>query len=186
MTISNETASITTQGNGSNKDFAYNFEVPYQADGTTVAVNVFTISASGVWTERTITTDFTITGVEDPAGGSVHYPVTGSALAAGTYLVVQRALDYVQGTALEDQGFRASSVEEALDTLVMQTQQLVARSLRLTLDACTVAQLPSSDTNIGTRGMVTDATATTYASIVAGGGSNIVPVYSDGEDWRIG
>jgi hypothetical protein len=34
--------------------------------------------------------------------------------------------------------------------------------------------------------MVTDATATTFHSIVAGTGSNIVPVFYDGTNWRIG
>jgi hypothetical protein len=33
---------------------------------------------------------------------------------------------------------------------------------------------------------VTDASATTFHSIVAGGGANVVPVFSDGTDWRIG
>lgn len=51
----------------------------------------------------------------------------------------------------------------------------------------TVAGLSSAATvGIGTRFIVTDATATTYASIVAGGGANTVPVYSDGTNWRIG
>jgi hypothetical protein len=36
------------------------------------------------------------------------------------------------------------------------------------------------------RSFVTDANATTFASIVAGGGANGVPVYSDGTNWRIG
>jgi hypothetical protein len=38
----------------------------------------------------------------------------------------------------------------------------------------------------GARGYVSDATATTFNSIVAGGGSNFVPVFSDGTNWRIG
>lgn len=38
----------------------------------------------------------------------------------------------------------------------------------------------------GKRRFVTDANATTFHSIVAGGGSNNVPVYSDGTNWRIG
>jgi hypothetical protein len=55
------------------------------------------------------------------------------------------------------------------------------------LAPCTVANLPTASTaNKGARGMVTDATATTFASIVAGTGKNVVPVYSDGTNWRIG
>lgn len=51
----------------------------------------------------------------------------------------------------------------------------------------TVSGLPSASTvGAGARSFVTDATATTFASIVAGGGSTGVPVYSDGTNWRIG
>lgn len=51
----------------------------------------------------------------------------------------------------------------------------------------TVATLPAAGTvGTGARSFVTDANATTFASIVAGGGSNQVPVYCDGTNWRIG
>ena len=50
--------------------------------------------------------------------------------------------------------------------------------------ACLVSELPASAA--GVRGFVTDATATTFASVVAGGGANGVPVYFDGTNWRIG
>lgn len=50
-----------------------------------------------------------------------------------------------------------------------------------------VASLPAAATaGKGARAFVTDANATTYASIVAGSGANNVPVYSDGTNWRIG
>jgi hypothetical protein len=47
-----------------------------------------------------------------------------------------------------------------------------------------VADLPTA--TVGRRAFVSDATATTFASIVAGGGANPVPVYADGTNWRIG
>jgi len=51
----------------------------------------------------------------------------------------------------------------------------------------TVAGLVAAATaGAGTKNFVSDATATTFASIVAGGGANVVPVYSDGTNWRIG
>lgn len=51
----------------------------------------------------------------------------------------------------------------------------------------TVAKLPSaSAAGVGARSYVTDATVTTFASIVAGTGGNAVPVVSDGTNWRIG
>jgi hypothetical protein len=51
----------------------------------------------------------------------------------------------------------------------------------------TVSTLPSaSASGTGYRAFVTDATVTTFASTVVGGGANRVPVYSDGTDWKIG
>lgn len=51
----------------------------------------------------------------------------------------------------------------------------------------TVANLSSAATvGAGAKSFVSDATATTFASVVAGGGANKVPVYSDGTNWRIG
>jgi hypothetical protein len=56
--------------------------------------------------------------------------------------------------------------------------------------ATTVASLPSASTaGAGSRHFVTDSTQTLSAGIgatVAGGGSNSVPVYSDGTNWLIG
>lgn len=48
-----------------------------------------------------------------------------------------------------------------------------------------VNALPTPGT-VGRRAFVNNATATTFASIVAGGGGNKVPVYDDGTNWRIG
>lgn len=62
---------------------------------------------------------------------------------------------------------------------------LVAGSYLRTV-ATTVSGLPSASVGAGARAFVTDATATTFASVVAGGGANGVPVYSDGANWRIG
>lgn len=49
----------------------------------------------------------------------------------------------------------------------------------------TVAALPASPAQ-GDRSFVTDATATTFLSTVAGGGSDKVPVVYDGTNWVIG
>jgi hypothetical protein len=48
----------------------------------------------------------------------------------------------------------------------------------------TVAGLPAGVA--GMRAFVTDATTTTFNAIVAGGGTNAVPVFSDGTNWKIG
>jgi hypothetical protein len=51
--------------------------------------------------------------------------------------------------------------------------------------AVAVADLPANP-GFYDQWMVSDATATTFWSVVAGGGANIVPVRWDGADWRIG
>lgn len=51
----------------------------------------------------------------------------------------------------------------------------------------TVGTLPAAATaGAGARAVVTDANATTFHAIVAAGGANVVPVFSDGTNWRIG
>lgn len=51
----------------------------------------------------------------------------------------------------------------------------------------TVAGLPpAARAGAGFRAFVTDASATTFHSTVASGGSNKVPVVSDGTNWLIG
>lgn len=61
------------------------------------------------------------------------------------------------------------------------------RPFYISTGSTTVASLASAATvGAGSRAFVTDATATTFLSTVAGGGSNKVPVVSDGTNWLIG
>ena len=46
--------------------------------------------------------------------------------------------------------------------------------------------LPAAESGVGARSFVTDSSVTTFGSVVAGGGANNVPVYSDGTNWRVG
>lgn len=53
--------------------------------------------------------------------------------------------------------------------------------------AVAVSALPAAATaGNGARATVSDATANTFHSLVAGGGSNMVPVFVDNGVWRIG
>ena len=49
----------------------------------------------------------------------------------------------------------------------------------------TVATLPVSP-SVGDRAFVTNANSTTFASIVAAGGTDVVPVFYNGTNWIIG
>jgi hypothetical protein len=50
----------------------------------------------------------------------------------------------------------------------------------------TVAQLPAAASNTNRRYLVTDANSSTFNATAAGGGANIVPVFSNGTVWKIG
>ncbi len=54
------------------------------------------------------------------------------------------------------------------------------------LTTTAVASLPSAAANTGRSFMVSDANDTTFWSVVAAGGTNVIKVTSDGADWRIG
>ena len=72
-------------------------------------------------------------------------------------------------------------VDSILGQLSAATQSTISTTVY------TVVTLPSAVTSgVGARSFVSDANATTFASIVAGSGANNVPVYSDGTNWRIG
>jgi hypothetical protein len=69
-------------------------------------------------------------------------------------------------------------IEENFDGVVCNTVQTLAS---------TYAQLPNATSaGAGTRAFVTDGSTATFGATVAGGGSNKVPVYSDGTNWKVG
>jgi hypothetical protein len=50
-----------------------------------------------------------------------------------------------------------------------------------------VAKLPdAAEAGVGARAFVTDSSVTTFGSTVAGSGSTVVPVYSNGAVWKVG
>lgn len=55
-----------------------------------------------------------------------------------------------------------------------------------TISTTVNALVAANSVNSGTRAYVTDGNTTTFYSVIGGGGSNGVPVFSDGTDWRVG
>lgn len=97
--------------------------------------------------------------------------------------VASGATAYLEGNRFPDAG----TVYSIAGTLApLRSGPAIHRGYVRT-EAVTVATLPAAATaGAGARHFVTDATATTFNSIVAGGGANAVPVCSDGTNWRIG
>lgn len=68
-----------------------------------------------------------------------------------------------------------------------QVDSTFASILDTSREVYVVAKLPNAaDAGVGTTAFVTDSSVSTFGSTVAGGGSTVVPVYSNGTDWKVG
>lgn len=150
MTITTTQSVVTAAGNGAATEFPYTFKIPLSTD-----LRVYlTELATGIVTNLT-TAQYSISGLGEPAGGAVTYPLSGSPLAAGNTLTIERVIPYTQTSAIPNQGaFYANTTEAVLDRLVMMMQQINAyhsRSVRAPtsddpLDEMPVAELRANKT----------------------------------------
>lgn len=126
MTITSSTARVNYSGNSSTQDFSVPFKF-FEDDHLVVIIR----SSAGVDTTQTLTTDYTVTGAGNPAGGQVSMltaPATGETLIIYRAVPLTQEIDYIANDP-----FPAESHEEALDKLTMITQQQqlgVSRSVR--------------------------------------------------------
>jgi hypothetical protein len=118
MTISSTTSKNTYNGDGSTTVFAYTFEI---LENTSILVQLKNTS-TGVITTKTLTTDYTVSGVGSSSGGNVTFVV---APPSGNTVLLIRSEAFTQLTHYPEYGtFPASTHEQALDRLTMLTQQL--------------------------------------------------------------
>lgn len=122
MTVSSQNSRIEQLGDGTTTAFAVNFYFLENSD-----LKVF---VNGVL--QTITTNYTVTGAGNPAGGTVTFV---SAPANGVEVVIFRDPAITQGLDyIDNDPFPAESHERGLDKLTMIAQRakdLVSRALRL-------------------------------------------------------
>ncbi len=117
MTISTTDSRISYNGNGVTTVFSFPYR--FLANGDLV---VLAVSAAGVETVKTLTTDYTLTGAGDDAGGSVTMLV---APASGTRLIIYRDTGITQETDyISGDPFPAETHERALDRLTMIAQEI--------------------------------------------------------------
>ena len=113
---------------------------------------------------------------------------TGALVFANTPTLVTPALGVANGTSLALGG--ATIGTDALAVTGSSAISGVNLALANRTAPIAVGSLPAAAAgNAGERRMVNDSNATMTAGIgavVAAGGANVVPVYSDGTDWRIG
>lgn len=122
MTIATTQSSATDQGNGVTTLFNYNFLIPSATDAIVTITNT---NVSPAATTTLASSQYVITGIDDSAGGTVQYPTSGPALAAGWYITISRILPFIQTYQISNQGdFYPQVVESALDYQMMCLQQL--------------------------------------------------------------
>lgn len=145
MTLSNTTSSITVAGDGLTSTFDFDFPLGGSAN---YAVLVLTTIGGG--TASVASTEFSLTGVDDPDGGTFTYPLVGSPISSGEYLTLYRTVPLVNNATIANQGnFAPTIVDGALDYETMALQQLQRQidTINATLTAGTTL---SGVTNIAT------------------------------------
>lgn len=136
MTVETNASSVTLAGNGATTSWPFAFLIPgaFDGDQSNVVLTVVDETVTPAVTTTILPGAYTITGVGNPAGGAVTYPLSGSPLAANMFITTQRVLAVVQSTEISNQGgFYPQVLEAALDYLTMLTQQQqaqIARSLQ--------------------------------------------------------
>jgi hypothetical protein len=129
MTVSSTTVKNSYSGDGSNDTFVYGFKIFASSD-----LQVIIRSATGTETTKTLTTDYTVTGVGTASGGNVVFEATAIPTATETVVLIRnvpqtQAIDYIANDP-----FPAETHEEGLDRATMTIQQMqeeVTRSIKL-------------------------------------------------------
>lgn len=127
MSISSTTNRVTYTGNGAVDTYSYTFRIFSQSDLLVVVKNTSTSAE----TTLTITTDYTVTGVGDAAGGTIILVNASQAwldgdgdLDTGWTITIRRKVSIIQATDIRNQGdFYPEVHEDAFDYSRMIDQQ---------------------------------------------------------------
>lgn len=165
MTISSTTNRNDYIGNGATSVYSYSFKIFSEND-----LLVTKRTTADVESTLVLTTDYTVTGVGEPSGGTITL-VAGN-LTSGYALTIRRVRDLTQETDIRNQGdFYPEGHEDAFDHFIMidqQQQDEIDRS----------AKFPETVD-------VTDFDPELPADLVGLDGYTIV-TNSDGDGWEVG
>jgi len=136
MTISSTTNRNDFVGNGATSTFSYSYKIFLEAE-----LEVRVEDLLGVVTPLTLTTDYTVTGAGETAGGTIVLVDSGQAWLTSGFLItdykisIQRTRTLTQATDIRNQGdFFPETHEDEFDKQIMNDQQLdrgIDRSLKL-------------------------------------------------------
>jgi len=129
MTISTTTIKNSYSGDGSNLNFTYTFKITDQDD-----IEVIIRSSNGTETVKTITTNYTVSGVGNAGGGTVSF-VSGQAPSSTETVILRRDTPQTQTMDLIDNDpMSADTIEDAHDKAIAIAQELqeqIDRSIKL-------------------------------------------------------
>lgn len=127
MTVETDAVNTLLQGNGATTEWDWEFNIPSADDMEVYLVD----NSTGERTLLTYGADFSATGFNDEAGGTVTYPLVGDPIETGMAIFIQRVVPYTQLTDIDpNDGFNPEVMETALDRIVMQVQQIADGSNR--------------------------------------------------------
>jgi len=167
MTVSSSAANASFTGSGTTGPFPFYFKIFSDAE-----IRVYkTVIATGVQTELALTTDYTVSGAGDDAGGSVTLVST---LSSSYKLNIQSAPTIEQATDIRnDTGFFPDTIEDQLDRCISidKAQQVqIDRSLKVAEGDTAPGSLPSAAARANTN-MYFDANGDPAAGTVLASGT---------------
>jgi len=164
MTISTTTSKEAYDGNDIATTFAYNFKIEEASD-----LEVILTDSDDNNTTLVLNTDYAVSGAGEDIGGNVEYPISGDPLATDEVITINRSVELLQGTDLENQGdFSGETIEDSFDYLTMQTQQLQEQ-----LDRAIKADLGSGKLDLEKVNSITFDDGTTQQSAGVGSADNL-------------
>lgn len=125
MTVSSTTRKAGPfSGNGSTTSFPFSFKIYTKND-----IAVYLTNSLGAISTLVLDSDYSVSvnaNQDTTPGGTVTYPISGSALPTGSTLTINGNMAYSQSTQLPSGGaYNAQNVEQAFDRVTILTQQLL-------------------------------------------------------------
>lgn len=129
MTVSTQPAGATYLGDGATTVFTFSFIGVQASDIEVIYTNSTGTETLLAPSQYTLVLTAASAGALWGIGGSVTYPIIGSAILAGTSLTIRRKVPFKQTVSISNQGaFYPQAIEQALDLLALEIQQVVNRT----------------------------------------------------------
>lgn len=167
MTVTSSTRVVTATGNGATTEWPYSFEIP-----TGTAEVTLTTIATNVEGDPINPSLYTLTGEDDPNGGTVTYPLSGDPLSSAFKINIKRTVSIEQALDLTNQSpYFPEQLEDQLDLIVMglsQVNEAVGRAVKVDVGSSIVpADLLDSIADSEANAAASAASAAASAASVA-------------------